>query len=81
MHNFHLWLLTSKSFVYKILIVYVPEHEEQVEEKLLQSTHYTGCMLYAHEHITHTAWTRLVELNNLKNSTSNTHGAQENKPP
>ena len=53
MHNFHLWLLMSKSFAQKTLIVYVPEQKEQVEEKLLQSTHYTGCMLYAHEHITH----------------------------
>ena len=55
MHNFHLqfWLLMSKSFAQKALIVYVPEQEEQVEEKLLQSTHYTGCMLYAHKHITH----------------------------
>ena len=36
-----------------------------VEEKLLQSTDILGaCMLYAH---------RLVELNNLQNSTHNTH--------
>ena len=49
MHNFHLWLLTSERFVHKILIVYVPEQEEHVDEKLLQSTH-IECMLYAHEH-------------------------------
>ena len=50
MRNFHLWLLMSERFVHKILIVYIPEQEEQVEEKLLQSTHYTGCMLYAYSY-------------------------------
>ena len=37
MHDFRLRLLMAERFVNKILIVYVAEQEEHVEEKLLQS--------------------------------------------
>ena len=51
MHNLHLWLLMSERFVHKILIVYVPEQEEHVEEKLLQSTHILGaCCVHTNTH-------------------------------
>ena len=55
MHNFHLWLLMLETFAHKILIVYVPEQEEHVEEKLLQSTCILGCACCMHTN-THTAF-------------------------
>ena len=53
MHNFPLWLLMSERFFHKILIVYVPDQEEQVKEKLLQSTHILGACCICTQ--THTA--------------------------